>query len=362
MKNNKMLKVDEVLNVRLIPVHGPAFLIEYLTEKHTIPLSILLSESGLTPQEIMDTSSRIPAIKFINIIKYALRITQNNGLGILLGQSLGPNSFKIMGHAAISQANLRDSLRLIILYYKTTAYLTEISLIEKEDFAVFRIKPLVYLGEAESFIIDLVISGFISELNKFNFPTSMLKLCLAKPKPDYFEDYLTITTNCIRFNAEHHEVHFPKAWLDRPVVTEYEVDCDESLIDICNKNLVRAEQSINSVERIKDSLRQASGQMPSLEDVAASYHQSTRSLQRALKVEGQSFRQLIEDIRKERSQHLLLKTSMTIVEIALELGYSDPPNFTRAFKQWFGCSPQSYRNQSTCNYCSRQDLSCHSTP
>ncbi|MDX2320521.1 MAG: AraC family transcriptional regulator [Moritella sp.] len=340
-----MLKVDEVLNVRLIPVLGPALLIEYLTERHTIPLSILLSESGLTPQDIMDTSTRIPASKFIKIIKYALRITKNNGLGILLGQSLGPNSFQIMGHAAISQANLRDSLRLIVLYYKTTAYLTEISLTEQGGAAVFRITPLVHLGEVESFIIDFVISGFIAELNNFNFPTSMLKLSLAKPKPDYGEDYFSLLTNSVRFNTEHNEVHFPKEWLDRAVVTEYEVDCDESLIDICNKNLVLAEQSINTVERIKDSLRQASGQMPNLEDVAESYHQSTRSLQRALKVEGYSFRQLIEDIRKERSQHLLLKTQMTIVEIALELGYNDPPNFTRAFKQWFGCCPRHYRNQ-----------------
>lgn len=342
-----MLKVDEVLNVRLIPVLGPALLIEYLTERHIIPLSILLSESGLTAQEIMDPSTRIPASKFIKIINYALRITKNNGLGILLGQSLGPNSFQIMGHAAISQANLRDSLRLVVLYYKTTAYLTEISLLEQGCFAVFRIKPLVYLGDAESFIIDLVLSGFIAELNKFNFPTSMLKLSLAKPKPDYFEDYFSLLTHHVRFNAEYHEVHFPKAWLDRPVVTEYAVGCDESLIDICNKNLMRAEQSINTVERIKDSLRQASGQMPSLDDIAAFYHQSTRSLQRALKVEGYCFRQLVEDIRKERAQQLLLKTNMSIVAIALELGYRDPPNFTRAFKQWFGCCPLHYRNQSS---------------
>lgn len=342
-----MLKVDEVLNVRLIPVLGPALLIEYLAEKHTIPLSILLSESDLTPQEIMESSTRIPASKFIKIIKYAQRITQNNGLGILLGQSLGPNSFQIMGHAAISQANLRDSLRLIILYYKTTAYLTDISLTEQGGFAVFRIKPLVCLGEAEGFIMDLVISGFIAELHKFNFPTSMLKLSLAKSKPDYFEEYSNLLTHSVRFNAEHYEVHFPKAWLDRPVVTEYAVSCDGSLIDICNRNLLRAEQSINTVEKIKDTLRQASGEMPSLEDVAASYHQSTRSLQRALKFEGYSFRQLIEDIRKERSQHFLLKTNMTIIEIALELGYRDPPNFTRAFKQWFGCCPLHYRNQLT---------------
>lgn len=342
-----MLKVDEVLNVRLIPVLGPVLLIEYLTEKHTIPLSILLSESGLTAQQIMDPSTRIPASKFIKIIKYALRITQNNGLGILLGQSLGPNSFQVMGHAAISQANLRDSLRLITLYYKTTANLTEVSLTEQDGLAVFRIKPLVYLGEAESFIIDLVISGFIAELTKFNFPRSKLKLCLAKPQPDYCDDYASLLIHSIKFNTEYHEVHFPKSWLDRPVVTDYEVGCDKSLIDICNKNLARAEQAVNSVERIKDSLRQASGQMPNLEDVAASYNQSTRSLQRALKVEGYSFRQLIESIRKERSQQLLLKTNMTIVEIALELGYSDPPNFTRAFKQWFGCCPLHYRNKSS---------------
>ena len=349
LKNGDFLKVDDVLNERLIPVNGPALLIAYLTEKHTVPLPILLRESGLTAQEIMDTSARIPAIKFIKLIKYAVQLTNNNGLGVLLGQSLGPNSFQVMGHAAISQANLRESLRLVIQYYKTTAFLTDIALLERSDHALFRITPLVYLGEAEAFIIDLVISGFIAELNKFDFPTDQLKLFMAKPEPNYLALYQLISSTLVNFNTSHYEVRFPKSWLDRSVVTAYQVHCDASLIAICEQRLNHAEQLINSVDRIKDALRQASGHMPSLEEVAATYHQSTRSLQRALKLDGYSFRHLIEEVRKEKSQYLLLKTDMSIVDIACELGYCEPPNFTRAFKQWFNCSPQHYRNQTRAN-------------
>lgn len=345
MKDKKILKIDEVLNGRSIPVHGPALLIEYLTEQHTIPLSMLLSESGLTVQEAMDPCARIDAIKFIKLIQFALKITNNSNLGILLGQSLGPNSFNILGHAAISQATLRESLKLIIFYYKTTANLTDIELIEQPDAAIFRIKPLVYLGESESFIIDLVLSGFIAELDIFDFPATEIELSIAKPEPENNHCYHDLVSNAVKFNAPFYEVRFPKAWLDRAVVTEYDLDCDKALIEICKQNLLKAEQVINTVERIKETLRQASGQMPNLDDIATSYHQSTRSLQRALKLEGQSFRHLIEDVRKERAQQLLLETDMNIIEIALELGYSDPPNFTRAFKQWFGCCPQDYRLQ-----------------
>jgi len=357
LKNKQILQTDEVLSGRFIPVHCTALLIEYLTEQHNIPLPVLLKEGELTIQELLQPSSRIPAYKFINIIRFALQTSKESSLGLMFGKSLGPNSFHIMGHAAIAQTSLRESIQLLTRYYKTTAFLTEIALQEHDNKASFKITPLVFLGAEESFIIDAVMSGFITELSKFGFSTSAVSMLLAKPTPDYDEAYLSLACKNVKFNCLHNAVQFPKSWLDKPLISDYNLGDDHALIDICDQNLERAEQAISCVERIKDSLRQAVGQMPNLDDVAASYHQSTRSLQRVLKIEGQSFRQLIEEIRKERSQQLLLNTNMNIVDIATQLGYSEPPNFTRAFKHWFGCSPQHYRQQHDCQQhdCQQQD-------
>lgn len=347
MTHHSTLSADEVLSRRFIPVHCTALLIDYLTEQHNIPLSVLLRQGELTIQEILQPSNRIPASKFINIIRFALQTCRQDNLGLLFGQSLGPNSFHIMGHAAIAQTSLRESIQLLTRYYKTTAFLTEIALQEHDNKASFNITPLVYLGAEEHFIIDAVMSGFITELTKFGFPTDLISIRLNKAKPSYHDAYLALTGKQLKFDCQQNAVSFPRSWLDKPLISNYNLDDDHALIDICDQDLERAEQAVSCVERIKDSLRQASGQMPSLDEVATSYHQSTRSLQRALKLEGQSFRQLIEDVRKERAQQLLLTSTMSIVDIASELGYSEPPNFTRAFKHWFGSSPQHYRQNNS---------------
>lgn len=44
-----------------------------------------------------------------------------------------------------------------------------------------------------------------------------------------------------------------------------------------------------------------------------------------------------------RAEQLLGTTRMTVAEIAYFLGYSDPNNFSRLFKRFFGFSPQQYR-------------------
>ncbi|MBE8232845.1 MAG: helix-turn-helix transcriptional regulator [Endozoicomonadaceae bacterium] len=51
-------------------------------------------------------------------------------------------------------------------------------------------------------------------------------------------------------------------------------------------------------------------------------------------------------IKKERleiSAKLLIKTNCKVYQIAYEVGYSDPNNFSTAFKNYFGSSPEVYR-------------------
>lgn len=50
--------------------------------------------------------------------------------------------------------------------------------------------------------------------------------------------------------------------------------------------------------------------------------------------------------RLEKSANLLVKSpSLTITEVALQVGFSTPSNFARSFKQYFGCTATSYAQQ-----------------
>ena len=70
-----------------------------------------------------------------------------------------------------------------------------------------------------------------------------------------------------------------------------------------------------------------------------------RSLQRALKTEGVSFRKIRAEVLQRRARELLRETELPIEAIGARLGYAEPKSFRRAFKRWVGVSPMRYRSE-----------------
>jgi AraC family transcriptional regulator len=61
-------------------------------------------------------------------------------------------------------------------------------------------------------------------------------------------------------------------------------------------------------------------------------------------VTGESVNFFTNRIRLEKTARLLKFSKSSISEVAMECGFSSPSTFSRAFKQYFGISPASYRN------------------
>ncbi|MEE9265906.1 MAG: helix-turn-helix transcriptional regulator, partial [Gammaproteobacteria bacterium] len=80
--------------------------------------------------------------------------------------------------------------------------------------------------------------------------------------------------------------------------------------------------------------------------VADALHMSLRTLQRRLNDEGTSYKGLLDETRRELAAHYMAETHRSINEITYLLGFSEPSNFSRAFRRWTGKSPSAYRAQS----------------
>ncbi len=72
---------------------------------------------------------------------------------------------------------------------------------------------------------------------------------------------------------------------------------------------------------------------------------SVRTLQRQLAEAGMTHEALVGRARFATAAAVLEETDLKILDIALDLGYSDHAHFTRAFRRWAGCSPQEYRRR-----------------
>jgi AraC-like DNA-binding protein len=65
--------------------------------------------------------------------------------------------------------------------------------------------------------------------------------------------------------------------------------------------------------------------------------------QRRLKVEGVSFRDVLNMTRERIARHYLRNSNMTGAEISFLLGFEDPNSFFRAFHGWTGTTPERAR-------------------
>ena len=81
-----------------------------------------------------------------------------------------------------------------------------------------------------------------------------------------------------------------------------------------------------------------------LADIAKQFHYNENYLSDILKSQtGQSFTELLREIRVFHAASLLLTTDAPISKIGFDVGFSSNETFLRVFKAHYGCSPSEYR-------------------
>ena len=71
---------------------------------------------------------------------------------------------------------------------------------------------------------------------------------------------------------------------------------------------------------------------------------SKRTLARKLEQEGSGFRKIREEILSAQAASHVRDGLLSVEAIAALMNYHDSANFRRAFKRWFGQSPEQYRH------------------
>ncbi|RUT76911.1 AraC family transcriptional regulator [Marinobacter sp. NP-6] len=83
----------------------------------------------------------------------------------------------------------------------------------------------------------------------------------------------------------------------------------------------------------------------SIQTVASNIDMHPRMLQLKLKSQGTSYQSLLKETRSAIAEESLMRGSMAITDLALNLGFADIAVFSRSFKSWTGYSPRSWRKK-----------------
>jgi AraC-like DNA-binding protein len=112
---------------------------------------------------------------------------------------------------------------------------------------------------------------------------------------------------------------------------------------VCSTIFTAFEEQVR--EYFRDGHSEQSG-IPTVAYFAQRAHLSTSYFGDLIKKEaGVTAQSYIQDILIGQSKQLLLEGSLTINEIAYQLGFQYPQHFTRLFKNKVGITPNQYRRQ-----------------
>ena len=148
----------------------------------------------------------------------------------------------------------------------------------------------------------------------------------------------------LQFNAPQAEIRFDTRYLALPLRRD-----EKALQQMLKRALPLTVLQYRRDRLLVQQVRQALGNLAVIshnaETLAAALNISPRSLHRQLQEEGASLQQLKDEVRFERAKDLLLRTTKPIKQVAAASGFRNEKSFMRAFRDWTGASPNSFRER-----------------
>jgi AraC-like DNA-binding protein len=295
---------------------------------------------GITRQQINDPSVRVSYRQARTVIARSLKVLRDPALGLLIGRNETIGSFGLLGLAMMTSRNFGEAMATGIENHRICGSLLDV------DFAVVdahtvAVQAWPRFGEIEllPFLCEELFSSSVALARELVPKLIPARMELTYPAPAYASEYAKTFQCDVRFGTQHNRVLLDTQWMDYPL-PGYNPLTSRQALALCHQQLrgtSSADEIVGSVERL---LRNRLREHPRLTEVARTLHLSERSLRRRLAESGRIFREIHDRVRAERALELLHAGQMSVAEIGIELGFSDPREFRRAFKRWTGMPPQ----------------------
>lgn len=317
-------------------------LIQFAGDQGVAPAH-LCQLSGLDWEKIK-SGKQEPDLPAVNQIwQNAVQLTGDHYLGLHLGEHYNLTALGIVGQLIQSSSTIEMALKNACQFLNLISPAFQMHLEQSEQhFSLLFIPDPICFREYHFGILQAIDSALVFSVNEYRGLTLdtmiPLEVKMAKPEPESWQEYQRVFKCPILFNAEHFELKFDLVYLPQPIIT-----ADYQLLNLLS---TYAQQLLQQLPKEKTYSRlvkrclidQSNVSFPTINDVAKRLNLSTRSLQRHLKEEGNSFQALLDEVRQNFARHYL-QHQIPIKEIAYMLGYNGVSAFSRSFKRWTGKSP-----------------------
>ena len=312
-----------------------------LVGRWKITPATLLAGLPIDYAKLSEPTTRVPLRVCEAILGRAIELTHEPALAVHVGTQMRVSTHGFLGFAAMTASTAGEALDLAVRFASTRTSAIGLALYVEGDTASLVIEERTPLSPLIREFVVIALTVGIWQLGQAltGAPLDGVAEC-AFPAPDFVGKLPT--AGRLRFECPAHRLVFPAKVLALPLRSADAVamrlareQCERELAEVVDAGLPG---------RIRALLAESDGAR-SLDEVAKQLRLSPRTIKRKLAERGTTFSEIRDDLRRQRALLLLDNRALSISDVAARLGYSELPNFTRAFRKWTGKTPLAYRER-----------------
>lgn len=304
----------------------------------------LIEEVGIDPMLLADPEARVPIKKMERFWGLAAKATNDPAFGLRVPQYLANASLYALDTLIDAAPNLDAGAKYLQKYLDvlSTGVDVQLQLVGSNQLEITVDTFLNHIPEAVDATVAAVVNGMLARMGT---RLTIEAIDMARPRPDDASEYERILGAVIRFDCERSrivcttkdDVRAPSPHANPPLEAALQKTLSDYLDRLGGSPLI--------IQVRQEIMRLMSSQEPTLDMVASKLNVSGRTLQRRLINEGTGYRELMDEVRKDMAEQLVVNSQLSFTEIAFRLGFRDASNFSRVFRRWFAMSPSDYRQQ-----------------
>lgn len=299
--------------------------------------------AGLDTGSWKDPYARFPDARLDDAWFRATSLLSDPCIGLDAARFLSPASLHALGFAWLASDSLHDALSRLVRYSDMISDRLRLQLTLSGDCCRLTLLQGELEGRAAAQRMDAFWAGLLG-LSRLITSDDLCPsaLALRRPPPPCVDAFYALFRAPVEFGAARDSITFARAVAERPLPTS-------------NRALARANDQVVDDYLVRVSTDDLPGRVKSRlvellprgsaseAAVADSLHVSLRTLQRRLADEGTSFKVLLDEARRDLALRFIGERRLSIKEASYLLGFSEPGNFSRAFRRWTGTTPSRYR-------------------
>lgn len=305
---------------------------------------LFLRTVGLAPEFLQDPEGLIPRDAARELLEITARATQTEDLALRLAAQrklsmLGPISLVLR-----EEATARQAIDTLCRYLKLVNAALVLIVEESDDFVIIREELLSSPGLSLRQSVELAVGTLYRMLSELIGPDwKPREVCFTHRPPANDAAHRRFFGRNVKFNQEFNGLICGAADLTRPRQLH-----DQGVARLARKFLDTALRSQSeSVPELCHQIILAllpNGECSAAE-VARLLHMDRRSLHRHLAAQGQSYSQLLDQLRADLVKRHLSESDLPLRDVAGLLGFTTQSSFSHWFLHHFGCSASQWSRQ-----------------